>query len=214
MNYHRKILESLDRPNVYLRHDIDDNRDLVNVQKLAGAEAKLGLTSTFYAKTENITIPMDEFREILNFITRHGFYVGLHIDAGRFRPSGKGIRENILRQLTLFYSLPMTTCTGHSGPQYEIWNTYDPNLNKGLNYKGMKFDLSYFGFTRDMSMLLPNEFYLGDSMGRWAYRTPDMPTPIPYEGDLPVIDNPMEVIEKWKKTDTKLQILIHPQYFS
>jgi len=214
MNYHRQILTSLDRKNVYIRHDIDDNRDLCNAQKLAGFEWLCHLRSTFYTKTETITIDLPTHRNCLNTLQDAGFGIGLHIDINRFRPSGKAISANILRQLILFYSFSMTTCTGHSGTQYEIWNDYNPNINEGIGYTGRKFDLATFGFTRDVSMLLPNEFYLGDSMGRWAYRTPDMGIPIPYEGDLPTIENPMEVIEEWKKTDTMLQVLIHPQYFS
>lgn len=221
MNYHRRILTSLTNKNVYIRHDIDDDRDLDNILNLIEFERSLGLKSITYTKLEDIHIPLSIHNVLLRTLRNRDFHAGLHIDIDKFLPSGIGIKYNILRQLNAFYPINMTTCSGHGRPikdercyTYEIWNTHDPRVNVGLGYLGEKLNLSDFGFTRDVSMLLPWEFYLGDSMGKWFYWYPGMSTPVPNESNLPTIENPMEIINKWKKTNATLQVLIHPQYFS
>lgn len=221
MNYHREILNSLDCKNVYIRHDIDGDKDLEVALYLVDFETSLGLKSTFYTKLENLTIPQSVHKLLLKDIQNRGFDIGLHIDIHRFLPSGVGIAENIIQQLNIFNPIPMSICSGHGGPvkdercyTNEIWDTHDPKVNATLGFAGEKLNLTKFGFTRDVSMLLPNEFYIGDSMKKWFYWCPGMEIPIPNESHLPTTENPMEVIAKWKKTDTMLQVLIHPQYFS
>ena len=219
--HHRRILTSLTNKNVYIRHDIDDDRDLVKLSQLVTFEKQLGLKSTFYTKLENILTPRAVHVNILKFLRNQGFAIGLHIDIKKFLPSGVGIDYNIRRQLNAFYPINMTTCSGHGGPvkaercyTYEIWDTHDPKVNASIGYAGEKLSLSDFGFTRDVSMLLPAEFYLGDSHQEWQHWCPSMQTPVPNESQLPTTENPMEVIDKWKKTNATLQVLIHPQYFS
>jgi len=207
-----EIINKLPSINVRIRHDIDGPEDIEPSFRILDVYRELGLTATFYF-LPNVSNNWPGFQALLNRVVQEQL-VGLHIDAGPFMPSGDGLNEYITKGVKWLHN-PLT-CSGHGsleshkyGYSYEIWNHYEAELNAGLNYNGKKYNLRKFGLYKDFSMLDPYHNYLGDSMGRWAYYTPSMGLPIPYEGNLPTTKNPMGLIDKWTKP---LQILIHPRY--
>jgi len=215
--YHELLVQLSTMPDqVTLRHDVDSMQDLAQCPIMAIVEKELGLKSTFFF-LPFVSETWPDFRYIRNFVAQEQS-VGIHIDAGPYMPSGEGLLGYIkvgMRQL----GLVGCRCSGHGslnnhkyGYSYEIWDHYDPYVNKGLGYKGKKYSLSTFSLVGDLSMLSDYSFYLGDSMGEWHYHTPQMEVPVPYEGNLPITKHPTEVIKQCQQRHRHIQVLIHPGY--
>lgn len=199
-----------------MRHDIDGAADFAATKELAYIEHAFNIKATYFILPhESIGSPI--FKEWLEYIESLNHSVGIHIDAGQFMPMGVGLKAYLKAGLAALGK--PTLCSGHGtikshqyGYSYEIWILFNRRVNAGLNYRGAKLRMRKYGLKQDLSMLLPDQYYLGDSMGQWHYYTPEIGKPVPYEGSLPIIKDPTEVINKWKASDQNMQVLIHPGY--
>ncbi len=99
---------------VIIRHDIDDEIDLINSLKIAEIESNLGITATYYFRTTNRVFK----KEIITKIANMGHEIGYHYETlGKTDGDLDSAFELFKIELENFRKLcPIKTIAQHGGP--------------------------------------------------------------------------------------------------
>lgn len=148
-----------DRPDMFLRHDID--LCPLRALEIARQEAELGLTATYYflVSTDLYSIAANSVRVILAQIISLGHEIGLHFDAAQYSRQDGKLDSHAERECNI-----LAECSGRSVKSISFHRPAPEYLNRTGTIAGRRhcYEPSFFSEIA----------YISDSNGGWHHGHP------------------------------------------